>query len=68
MDFQTISQFIGSLGFPIAVCCYMFYSMEKERESHKLEMDKVTEAIHNNTLVTQKLVDALSMDDVKRDV
>lgn len=65
MDFTTISQFIGSLGFPIAVCCYMFYSMEKERESRKQEMDKLTEALHNNTLVIQKLVDALSMDDVK---
>lgn len=65
MDFQTITQFIGALGFPIAACCYLFYSLEKERDAHKKEMDKLTEALHNNTLVMQKLVDTLSLDDVK---
>ena len=71
MDLSNIAQLIGSLGFPIAACCYLFYSMQKERDQnaaqreadrleHKLEMDKVTEALNNNTIVIQKLVDALS--------
>ena len=71
-DFSTVVQVIGSLGFPIAACCYLFYSMQKEREQnaaqreadrteHKLEMEKLTDALNNNTLVIQKLVDALTM-------
>ena len=69
-DISSIVQIIGSLGFPIASCIYLFYSMQKERErndaqrdadraEHKQEMEKMTEALHNNTLVIQKLVDAL---------
>lgn len=60
MDFSGIAQLIGSLGFPIAACIYLFYSMEKERESHKTEMDKITEALNNNTLVMQQLIDSLT--------
>ena len=71
MDLSSIAQLIGTLGFPIAACCYLFYSMQKEREQnaaqreadrieHKQEMDKVTDALNNNTIVVQKLVDALT--------
>ena len=57
---QSVVQLIGSLGFPIAACCYIFWELNKEREAHKAEMDKLTEALHNNTLAMQKLVDTLS--------
>lgn len=60
MDVSSIVQLIGSLGFPIAACCYMFYSLERERDSHKEEMAQITEALNNNTLVMQKLVDSLN--------
>lgn len=74
-DFSGIVQIIGSLGFPIAACIYLFYSMQKERErndaqreadrkEHKEEMTKVTEALQNNTLVIQKLVDTLTVEPV----
>lgn len=70
-DFSVIAQLIGSLGFPIAACIYMFYSNNKERESnaaqreadrleHKAEMERMTEALNNNTIVIQKLVDTLN--------
>lgn len=60
MDFSGIAQLIGSLGFPIAACIYLFYSMEKERDAHKEEMNKITEALNNNTLVMQQLIDSLT--------
>lgn len=71
MDISQVAQLIGTLGFPIAACVYLFYSMQKEREQnaaqreadrleHKQEMEKVTEALNNNTLVIQKLVDSLT--------
>lgn len=56
MDFNTITQFIGSLGFPIAVCLICFWYINKREESHKDEVTKLAEAINNNTLVMQKLV------------
>ena len=71
MDISTIVSLIGSLGFPIVCCIIMFKQMEKDRErngelreadriAHAAEMDKVTTALNNNTLVMQKLIDALS--------
>lgn len=56
---DNIAQIISTLGFPIAVCVYMFYSQEKERERHKEETDKLTEALNNNTVVIQSLKDAI---------
>lgn len=59
MDFNIISQLIGNLGFPIACVIAMFYMWNKEREEHKEEMNKITEALNNNTMVIQKLVDRM---------
>ena len=56
---DAIAQIISTLGFPIAVCVYMFYSQEKERETHREETAKLTEALNNNTLVIQSLKDAI---------
>ena len=55
MDLQAITTLIGSLGFPIAACVACFSMLNKEREEHKLEMQKVTEAINNNTLALEAL-------------
>lgn len=60
MDFQTIAQFIWQVGFPIAVCCYLFYSKEKESVRHTEEMAKMNEALNNNTLAIQHLSDTLA--------
>ena len=55
MDIQTITTLIGSLGFPIAACIACFSMLNKEREEHKAEMAKVTEAINNNTIALEAL-------------
>ena len=70
MDFTTASQFITTIGFPIAMCCAMAWyvkdTSDKHREEvqqlnnqHKEEMEQVTEALNNNTLAIQKLCDKL---------
>ena len=46
MDFGTISNIIGSLGFPIVACIYMAYVNAKQTEAHKEEMSKMTEAVN----------------------
>ena len=62
MDVQTITTLIGSLGFPIAACIACFYMLNKEREEHKQEMSKVTEAINNNTIALEALRGKLDRD------
>lgn len=67
---NDVVQIISTLGFPIAMCVgacffikYQFDSnskaMEDLRKEHKEEIKQMTDAINNNTLVIQKLVDKL---------
>lgn len=62
MDLQTITNVITTIGFPIAVCLICFWYINKMQESHKSEIDKLSEALQNNTIVMQKLVDKLDME------
>ena len=75
MDFNTILQVIGSYGFPIVACCALAWYFNKINENyrndlkelnanHKEEVKAMKDAIANNTLVIQKLVD--SLDDIKK--
>lgn len=70
MDANVIITMVGSLGFPIVACIGMAIFFNKVNENyradikemnsnHKSEMDKMTEAINNNTLVIQKLLDSM---------
>lgn len=67
---QAIINVVQSLGFPIAMCIgacifikYQFDTNNKNvaelRQEHKDEVSKMTEALNNNTLVVQKLIDKL---------
>ena len=55
MDISTITQFIGTLGFPIAACCVLFWYLQKESENHKQEMNNMKEAIDANTSIITEL-------------
>lgn len=59
MDANTIIQLVGSLGFPIVMCGALFWRMLKSDEQHKAEMDKLSEALNNNTIALTKLSDNL---------
>lgn len=50
---QVVVDIVSNLGFPIACVGAMFWLLNKERESHKEETDKFTEAINNNTKVME---------------
>ena len=67
---NEIVQVISAVGFPIvaAIGCGYFvkwqYSenqkqVEEMRKEHKAEVSKMTEALNNNTLALQKLIDKL---------
>lgn len=59
MDFATIVSAVSAVGFPVVFCFIMYKTMLDQSKEHKVESDKLTEAIHNNTLVIQKLVDKM---------
>lgn len=71
MTVDAVVSAISTIGFPI-VCClvlgwYVKYITDKNREEinklneqHKTEMTDVTQAINNNTLVMQRLIDSIS--------
>ena len=60
MDFNMVVQLIGSLGFPIVACGALFWTLNKEQESHKAEMAAVTQALNQNTLVMTELKDMIA--------
>lgn len=55
MDINTITQFIGTLGFPIAACCVLFWYLQKESENHKQEVGQMKDAINANTSIITEL-------------
>ena len=70
---NTVVQIISTLGFPIAMCIgacvfikYQFdannKNMEELRKEHKEEVKGMTDALNNNTLALQKLIDKIGDD------
>ena len=59
MDVTAVTQLITTVGFPIACTFVLFVYLNKEREEHTAETKELKEAINNNTLVMQKLIDKL---------
>lgn len=56
---QDIIAVFQNLGIPVACLIATFWLWNKEREEHKESESNMVEAVHNNTLVIQKLIDKL---------
>ena len=63
MTFADILTLLGSYAFPIVMCIAFFWKMDKDQQAHKEEMDKMTDALHNNTLAIQHLADTVKRGD-----
>lgn len=59
---SEIVEIFSNLAVPVACLVATFYLWNKEREDHKQEQKELTEAVHNNTLIMQKLIDKLGGD------
>lgn len=62
MEISDIVTLITNVGFPIACTCALFYFLNKEREQHRVETAEIKDAINNNTIVMQHLIDKLGGD------
>ena len=74
MDLTNILTAIGSVGFPIVACCAMAYFFSRVNNNyradikeltaeHKEEMTNMTQAVNNNTLILQRILDKLGGDE-----
>lgn len=59
MSVQDIINVVSTVGFPIVCCGACFWYINKSGVEHKQEMDKMSEAINNNTIIMQKLLSHL---------
>ena len=62
VEVDVIVNLFSNLAVPVACLIATFYLWNKEREDHKTEQKELSDAIHNNTLVIQKLIDKLDGD------
>lgn len=62
MDFTTLSQLIGSLGFPIVACLYMAKMQEKQNEQHSKEVEELRKSVDNNTKAMIKICTKIGVD------
>ena len=70
MDASAVTQIVSTVGFPIAMCLLLAWyvktlndnhmeQINKLNQEHKEEVKQMTEAVQNNTLTIQKLVNLL---------
>jgi len=48
-------QVVSTVGFPICCTAALFYYMEKERQSHKEEVDSLKEVINGNSVILAQI-------------
>ena len=65
---QEVETLITTVGFPIAMCLlFAWYIYKRDAKDskkdldHKEEVDKLSEAITNNTVIMEKLLKVLSL-------
>lgn len=59
MNINDLLTAISTVGFPIVCCLLLFYRMSKTEEHHKEEILQLKESIDNNTIITNKTLQAL---------
>lgn len=55
MDVSTLSGLISNVGYPIVIGFVLLYFIKYQNDQHKEEMDKITEALNNNTAALVRL-------------
>lgn len=56
---EWLFELINSTVFPIAMCIILCYFVKYTTDENNKKLDKMTEAINNNTLVITKLVEKM---------
>ena len=59
---NDIVSVITTVGFPIACCLILFWFVYHQNKDHKEEVNSLRDALENNTVVMQKLLDKLGVE------
>ena len=62
MEIEASTTLLRNMGFPIACVIALFWYLNKEREEHKAETQKLADAINNNTIVMEKILSKVGDD------
>lgn len=60
---ENIITLINTAGFPVAMCCVLLYYVNKLIDSHRKEVEELTDAINNNTNVINILLERINNED-----
>lgn len=60
MEASSIVQIVSNVGFPIAMSILLMFYMRENDQKHDEEVKNLREAIENNTIVMNKLIDKIS--------
>lgn len=59
---ENIVSVISSVGFPITMTLILLWYIYDSNNKHREEIDKMSEALNNNTIAITKLLDRLGGD------
>ena len=60
---QDIVNAISTVGFPIAMCLILLYEIREMSNSHQEETNALKDALNNNTIVLEKILTKLDLDE-----
>lgn len=63
MDISSITNVVGSLGFPIVMCVIIFQYLEQEQEAHKEEISSLKDVIAELKVAITSLTERLDKRD-----
>lgn len=63
---NDIAQLVSTVGFPIVMCLVLLYEMQEMSKSHKEETTSLKDALNNNTIVLEKILTKLDLDEKEK--
>ena len=60
---SSLLEAIKEVGFPIACVIYLFWQNREEQKSHKEESSEWVEALNRNTVVMEKILTKIGVDE-----
>lgn len=63
---NEIAQIISTVGFPIAMCLVLLYEVQEMNKLHKEETSSLKDALNNNTVVLEKILTKLDLDEKEK--
>lgn len=60
---NEIATVISTVGFPITMCLVLLYEIKEMTNSHKEETNALKDALNNNTIVLEKILTKLDLDE-----